>query len=167
MCGLAWLAAALIAAACAAPLAPISVPTPAPTAEVAHDFTLPALTGPAVTLRDLRGRWVVVNFWATWCAPCRAEMPYLQEIATEYAAQVTVLGVNMREDAEEVARFVGEAGIAFPVLLEPDDAMLLWYGPRGLPLTYVIAPDGTVAYKQFGPLAPATFDAWLAQHVAP
>jgi thiol-disulfide isomerase/thioredoxin len=136
--------------------------TPRP---VAHEFVLETLGGESVALADLRGRWVILNFWATWCLPCREEMPYLQEIADTYADQVTVLGINMREAAADVGPFAEATGIEFPILMQPDDAMLLWYGPRGLPLTYVIAPDGTVAYQQFGPLNPTRFTPWLEAEI--
>lgn len=140
---------------------------PSPTPELAHQFSLPSLNGDTVALQDLRGRWVIVNFWATWCGPCRDEMPYLEQIATDYADQVTVLGVNMREKPGEIRPFVNEVAVAFPILLDPDDEMLRWYSPRGLPLTYVVAPDGTVAYQQYGVLAPDVFDAWLQSNIHP
>lgn len=136
--------------------------TPTASPEPAHDFTLSTLDGGAITLATLQGRWVLINFWATWCEPCREEMPYLQALADTHAGDLVVLGVNMREDRDDVQAFADEIGIDFPILLQPDDAMLLAYGPRGLPLTYVVAPDGAVAFKQFGPLLPDTFDSWLA-----
>jgi thiol-disulfide isomerase/thioredoxin len=138
----------------------------APTAVVtARNFSLPAVDGGRVSLRELRERWVIVNFWATWCAPCREEMPYLQSLADVHAADLTVLGINMREDAATLTAFLTEVPVTFPILTQPDDATLLWYGPRGLPLTYVIAPDGTVAYQQYGPLRPEHFDRWLAEQL--
>lgn len=160
------LCVALLAAGCApagAPAAPVTVTAvPTPTPQIAHGFRLPTLDGGEVVLDDLRGRWVILNFWATWCGPCRDEMPYLGEVARRYPEQLVVLGINLREPPAAVAAFVEEMGVTFPVLLQPDDATLLWYSTRGLPLTYVVAPDGAVAFRQYGPLAPATFDTWLA-----
>jgi thiol-disulfide isomerase/thioredoxin len=150
-------------------LSPADAPSaaqPTATREIAHDFTLTTLDGEPIHLQDLQGRWVLINFWATWCGPCRDEMPYLQQIYDDYTNQLTVLGVNMREAPDEIQPFIDEIGVDFPILLNPNDEMLLWYGPRGLPLTYVIAPDGSVAHKQFGPLEPETFDAWLAAHLS-
>ena len=146
------------------PALPEVTPTPAVTAQ---DFSLVNVDGTRVSLRALRGRWVIVNFWATWCAPCREEMPYLQSLAETHAAELAVLGINMREDAAALAAFLAEVPVTFPILTQPDDATLLWYGPRGLPLTYVIAPDGTVAYQQYGPLQPEDFDRWLADQLTP
>ena len=137
------------------------VPEAVSNAVPVHNFTLTTLAGETVSLHELRGRWVILNFWATWCLPCREEMPFLQQLADSYAADVVVLGVNMREDASTVAPFVEQFGITFPILMYPDDAMLLAYGTRGLPLTYVIRPDGIEAYQQYGPLRPEEFSTWL------
>ena len=147
--------------------APGSFPNGAPmpsapathTRELARDFTLTTLAGEPVTLSDYRGKWVLLNFWATWCPPCVEEMPYLNQLAAE--RDLIVLGVNFNEDRERVAQFVAEKGIDFPILLEPDDITLLFYGVRGLPRTFLIAPDGTLARSVIGALRPAEFGAWL------
>ena len=140
----------------AQPAAPVSgTPTPEP----ARDFTLTTLAGDPVTLSDYRGQWVLVNFWATWCPPCIEEMPYLNQLAAE--RDLVVLGVNFNEDREQVARFVAKNEIDFPILLEPDDITLLFYGVRGLPRTFLIAPDGTLAHSVIGALRPAEFNAFL------
>lgn len=144
---------------------PTGAATATPSPMQAHDFSLPSLTGEQVALHALRGRWVLVNFWATWCNPCREEMPYLQALAERHAADLVVLSVNMRESSVEVQPFVDQFGITFPILLQPDDAMLLEYAPRGLPLTYVVAPDGAIALIHYGALQPQQFDAWLAEHL--
>ncbi|MBP6440576.1 MAG: TlpA family protein disulfide reductase, partial [Caldilineaceae bacterium] len=123
--------------------APGSFPNGAPmpsapathTRELARDFTLTTLAGEPVTLSDYRGKWVLLNFWATWCPPCVEEMPYLNQLAAE--RDLVVLGVNFNEDRERVAQFVAEKGIDFPILLEPDDITLLFYGVRGLPRTFL------------------------------
>jgi cytochrome c biogenesis protein CcmG/thiol:disulfide interchange protein DsbE len=92
-------------------------------------------------------------------------MPYLNQLAAE--RDLVVLGVNFNEDAERVAQFVAEKGIDFPILLQPDDITLLFYGVRGLPRTFLIAPDGTLAHSVVGALRPAAFSATLdAQGVA-
>lgn len=137
------------------------IATITPQAEVAHDFFLPALAGDKQKLSDLRGRWVVVNFWATWCAPCLQEMPYLQELADTHGDILTVLGINMREEPTQIAKFATDNGITFPLLLAPDDETLIAYNVIGLPATWLIAPDGTVVYKQFGALAPDEFNLLL------
>ena len=121
--------------------------------EPAHDFALAKLDGGAVRLSDLRGQWVLVNFWATWCAPCRAEMPYLQYLASEHADSLTILAVNMREPPAVIAPFAAELGLDLPILLQPDDAMLLAYDVRGLPVSVLIDPAGMVVMRTVGPLA--------------
>ncbi len=121
--------------------------------ELAPDFVLPKLDGGTVQLSDLRGQWVLVNFWATWCAPCREEMPYLAQLESKYAGNFTVLAVNMREPPAIIAPFVAELGLDLPILLQPDDATLLAYDVRGLPISVLIDPDGMVAMHTVGPLA--------------
>lgn len=118
----------------------------------AYAFTLSSLDGPPVALADLRGRWVLVNFWATWCAPCQDEMADLQRLSGHYPERLAVLGVNMRESPEAIRAFLGETGIRFPILLEPGDEMLLAYGVRGLPLTALIGPDGGLHQRIVGPV---------------
>ena len=131
--------------------------TSPPSSEVAHLFTLATLDGAQLSLADLRGRWVLVNFWATWCLPCREEMAYLQKLSEENPEEFVVLGVNMRESPKDVQGFLAETGVNFPILLAPDDATLLAYGVRGLPLTAVIGPDGALRERIIGPLDPERF----------
>jgi thiol-disulfide isomerase/thioredoxin len=128
------------------------------TVELAPDFTLAALEGPPITLSDLRGRWVLVNFWATWCVPCRQEMPYLAALAETHRDTLTVLAVNMREQPEEVAAFAAELEIDLPILLAPDNQTLLAYGVRGLPMSFLVAPDGVLAQRIAGPVQPSGLD---------
>jgi thiol-disulfide isomerase/thioredoxin len=121
---------------------------------MAPDFTLETVDGDSITLSALRGRWVLINFWATWCAPCRDEMPYLAALAETQSDTLTVLPINMRERLDQVRMFVGELGIRLPILVDPDDATLLAYGVRGLPVSFLIAPDGTIARRIVGPVQP-------------
>jgi thiol-disulfide isomerase/thioredoxin len=110
------------------------------------------LDGQQVALRDFRGRWVVLNFWATWCAPCVEEMPALQALADEMAAQAVVLGINLREDSNTIRAFAAEHRVRFPLLLNPDDATVLAYTVVGLPQTVLIDPSGVVMARAFGPV---------------
>ncbi len=131
--------------------------------EAAHNFTLTTLAGDTLSLDGLRGQWVLVNFWATWCPPCVKEMPYLQRLSAE--RELAVLGVNLKESPADVSEFVTGYGISFPILMNPDDITLLMYQARSLPRTFVIAPDGTIALRVVGELAPETFDNWLDERV--
>lgn len=136
-------------------------PTPVGRAsvELAPDFELATLGGGTVRLSDLRGRWVLVNFWATWCAPCRDEMPYLDRLAVDHADHLSVLAVNMRESEATVRTFVEELDLHLPILLAPDDATLLAYYVRGLPISVLIDPDGSVTQRIVGPVQPGFVEA--------
>jgi thiol-disulfide isomerase/thioredoxin len=147
-------------------IAPVAPTSPAGDASPAHAFALTGLDGDSIALADLRGEWVLVNFWATWCSPCRDEMPYLNELHHRSDLPLTVIGVNMREDAADVRAFIEEVGVDMPIVLEPDDQTLLAYDVMGLPVSVVIAPDGSLTRRIVGPIEPATFDAWLVDVVA-
>lgn len=163
------LAALLVCASCtAAPDATTGAadepPTPPPAAApddaapfYAPDFTADTLDGGQITLSNLRGRWVVLNFWATWCAPCVEEMPALQQIADDYADTLTLLGVNMRETPQEVAAFIEAQAIRYPILINPGDQMLLDYTVTGLPQTFIIDPAGEIVYRSFGAITLDSF----------
>jgi thiol-disulfide isomerase/thioredoxin len=127
--------------------------------EPAHDFALSTLDGDTVRLSNLRGRWVLINFWATWCAPCRDEMPYLDRLAADHANQLSVLAVNMRESKTTVRAFVEEFDLHLPILVAPDDATLLAYYVRGLPVSVLIDPDGMVTQRIVGPIQPGFVEA--------
>jgi len=144
-----------------APVEPAATATP----ELAHDFILPTLSGESVTLSEQRGRWVLLNFWATWCPPCVQEMPYLNQLASE--RDMVVWGVNFNEPVDTAAAFVEKHGITFPILTELDDITALVYKVRGLPITHVIAPDGAVAKTVIGQIDPVAFEAWLDEHEVP
>lgn len=157
----------LLAACGGADLSAEITPPPTPVATTtnpAHDFSLQTLDGDVLTLSEQRGQWVLVNFWASWCAPCVKEMPYLQDVADR--GDILVWGINMREPLSDLSPFVETLRIRFPILLSPDDATILAY--RGaLPRTYLIAPDGSLAETIFGPIDADAFEAWLTKNVAP
>ena len=126
----------------------------------AWDFTMDTLSGDSIRLSDLRGQWVIVNFWATWCVPCRDEMPVLQALYER--SDVTVLAINQREAAAVVQRYADELGLTFPLLLDPPDQTLIDYMVMKLPQTVVVDPAGELVWRQFGPLQLDRFDAELA-----
>ena len=104
------------------PATPAGTPAPgiAPlVGSLAPDFELATIDGGRLRLSDLRGRVVLVNFWATWCDPCRVEMPDLQARADRWPDQLVVLGVDFDEPEEDVRRFGEELGLTFPLLLDP------------------------------------------------
>ena len=129
---------------------------PAP-ALAAHD-----LEGRAWSLDDADGRLVWVNFWATSCEPCRTEMPAMQRLATEYADDLLILGVDWGEGRDAVVDFVDRYGVTYPILLDPTlETYYRWAGTDGLPRHYFIGPEGTVLREVIGPLEPARMVAIL------
>ncbi len=119
----------------------------------APDFTLMDVEGRAVQLSAQRGRAVVLNFWATWCEPCRLEMPLLQETYQERGPdRMLVLGVNLDEPLETVAAFRDELDLTFPLLLDPDGEVQRLYRVFGYPTTFVIDSDGVVRAIEIGVL---------------
>jgi cytochrome c biogenesis protein CcmG/thiol:disulfide interchange protein DsbE len=109
----------------------------------APDFSLVSLTGEPLTSRQLRGAPVVLNFWASWCAPCREEAPLLEAKWREYRDQgVRFIGVNIRDHAADAREFVDRYGITFPILRDPDQQLAAELGVGiGLPQTFFITED--------------------------
>jgi len=119
------------------------------------DFELLDRDGNPVRLSDLQGQVVVVNFWASWCPPCRDEMPALQALAQDYADQgLVVLGVNTTytDSREDALEFIDTLGLTFPILFdETGEVTEKSYGVFGLPVTFWIKPDGTIHLIKVGP----------------
>ena len=131
-------------------------------------FSLRALTsGEEVSLQALRGRPVVINFWASWCGPCKMEHPVLEWGAREYGDQAQFLGVVF-EDSEENARgFLKKLGASFPQLYDPRSRTAVGYGVAGVPETYFIDAQGIIRGKHVGPIDPETLAARLRQLAEP
>ena len=117
----------------------------------APDFGLENLSGRRMSLKDFRGKVVFLNFWATWCVPCRDEMPVMEKLQREFKDQgLVVVAVNLREDKKAVGRFFKELGLTFESLLDPDGEVGERYGAFSLPLTYFIDRDGRFVGKAVG-----------------
>jgi peroxiredoxin len=117
----------------------------------AWDLELPDLTGQTVRIRDLRGQVVLLNFWATWCAPCRDEMPALEVLARELGPRgLAVLGVNYKESRRQVQAFVREQKLSFPVLLDEAGEVAKRYQVFALPVTVLVNRQGKVAGTVLG-----------------
>jgi thiol-disulfide isomerase/thioredoxin len=113
----------------------------------APDFTLELLGGGDITLSALRGKPVVVNLWASWCPPCRAEMPAIQKVYQDYQGLgLVVLGVNTtnQDNEADAAAFVQEYGLTFPIPLDRDGSVSARYELRGLPTTFFIDRKGII-----------------------
>jgi thiol-disulfide isomerase/thioredoxin len=110
--------------------------------------------GRPVSLAQYRGKVVVMNLWASWCPPCRAEMPDLQKLQSAYASHgVVVIGVNQGESAERAREFAGSLGLHFPIWIDDAQAYGRVYAALGLPTTVVIGRDGIVVHGYDGALA--------------
>ena len=152
--GLAWiwvnrLPAGDASAAGALPPAP-AVGHPAP------DFTLTTAAGETFKLSELRGTPVVLNFWATWCPPCRAELPELQAASQRLAGQVAIVGVNQAETPAEVQAFAEKLGLSFTIPLDQSADVSRLYRVRSLPTTFFIDRSGIIRQMQIGPVTEAT-----------
>ena len=119
------------------------VESPAP-GFLAPNFELVTLDGESIQLSDLRGRPVVLNFWASWCGPCRIETPHFQEFSENFEEELIVLGVNQQESAATVAEFAAEYDVTYPLLLDDRADVYQTYAIFGLPTTYFIDADGVI-----------------------
>jgi peroxiredoxin len=114
----------------------------------APDFTLSGPSGETVHLRDLRGRVVVVDFWATWCGPCRALMPHIQKMHEQWAAKgLTILGLDVGEDAATVGKFAKDKSYTFRLLVDAEPQVTSRYFVQSYPTTFVIDRAGRIAFR--------------------
>ena len=115
------------------------------------DFTLPDLEGGEKRLSDFRGKWVVVNYWATWCPPCLEEMPELELFHNTHKETAVVLGVNMETiDPAILKAFVNDQFLSYPILLDTPRPKTELGTIPGLPTTYLVSPEGAVVARQVG-----------------
>src|SRR5436309_4647729 len=120
-------------------------PDPAP------EFNLTGLDGKPVTLADSKGKVILLNFWATWCGPCRAEIPDLIELQTKYKDALQIIGLTVDDDdAETVKRVVAETGINYPVAMTSTDVRMKYGGIAALPTSFVLDNQGRVVQKHEG-----------------
>jgi peroxiredoxin len=115
----------------------------------APDFELKTLAGDTVKLSDLKGKKVMLNFWATWCPPCKAEMPAMEEFHKEAGDEVVILAVNI-DPHLDVKAFVDENGITFPIPLDAEDKVNETYQVLSIPTTYFIDSKGNIGNKYIG-----------------
>jgi thiol-disulfide isomerase/thioredoxin len=136
----------------------------APLAAEPVDFTLEDLDGKPVSLSDFRGKWVIVNYWATWCPPCLEEIPDLVQLYDDNRDTLVVLGVDFEEvNTEYLKEFVDSHFMTYPVVRsEPVPVTPL--GPvLGLPTTYIISPEGERIARQEGPVTREAIESYLAR----
>ncbi len=119
--------------------------------EPAPDFTLNDADGNAVSLGDLKGQVVMINFWASWCGPCRQEMPLLEQIHRKYEPLgFTLLGVNVEENSADGQAFLKDRPVSFPVLYDPENGVSQLYDVVAMPSTVLIDRRGNVRYLHHG-----------------
>jgi thiol-disulfide isomerase/thioredoxin len=116
-----------------------------------RDFTLESLDGSTVSLSDYRGNAVVLNFWASWCAPCRAEIPHLEAAYQAYKDDgLVILGVNVEESRQMIEPFVAEFAMTYPVLLDDQGRVMNEYRALGLPMSLVLYQEGSSDSRSIG-----------------
>lgn len=132
------------------------------------DFALPDLKGQTHRLSDYRGKWVVVNYWATWCPPCLDEIPELEVFHDAHKdSDAVVLGVNLEDiGLEQLHTFVEEQFISYPILVDQPRARTELGIVPGMPTTYVVSPSGEVVARQVGPITKEMLEAFLERQKA-
>ncbi len=131
--------------------------------QVAPDFALKSSTGENLRLSEYRGDVVMINFWATWCGPCRQEMPLLDELYTRYArVGFSLLGVNIDDDSRRAMQMVEELGVSFPVLFDSRKEVSKLYEVEAMPVTVLVDREGNVRHVHHG-YKPGYEDKYLDQ----
>ncbi|HEY0284685.1 MAG TPA: TlpA disulfide reductase family protein [Vicinamibacterales bacterium] len=123
------------------------------------ELTMTTLDGKTITSKDLAGKVVIVNFWATWCAPCRAEIPDLVKLQTQYKDHLVIIGVlSEDEPGPNVSRFVADYKMNYPVVAETPELSAAFTGIYALPTTFMVGPDGRMMQKHIGQIRPAQIE---------
>lgn len=123
------------------------------------ELTMTTLDGKTITSKDLAGKVVIVNFWATWCAPCRAEIPDLVKLQTQYKDHLMIIGVlSEDEPGPHVSRFADDYKINYPIVPETRELLAAFPGIYALPTTFMVAPDGKMMQKHIGQIRPAQIE---------
>ncbi len=147
------------------PAVAVAVTSKASAASVqAPDFTLKDLEGNVVSLSDFRGQAVLINFWATWCPPCRFEMPAIEEVYRKYRTQgFQVLAVDIQEPPDAVQRFVEQLGLTFTVLLDEDGSVAQQYWVRGIPTSFFVNRQGAIIAARVGAMSRDLIEQYATQ----
>ena len=144
------------------PPTPTETPTPVKTRAASYprvgyitpDFTLRDLQGVERSIKDYRGKVVMLNFWASWCGPCRREIPDLVRVYEEYRDRdFVIVAVNVRERRELVSEFAEKQGMSFPILLDARASVAMQYRLRGIPTSLFLDRDGTIRYIHVGTIS--------------
>lgn len=128
--------------------------------ENAPDFTLTTLKGERIRLKERKGQKIIINFWATWCPPCKEEIPVLQRFYEQNKGSAELLAVNMDPESN-VSQFARKYGISYPILLDQDGKVNETYKVAAIPTTYVIDENGVIIHKYIGNLQLQQMINWL------
>lgn len=130
----------------------------------ARDFTLANLAGIDVSLSDFQGQVVLVNFWATWCAPCRDEIPGFEQVYRTYTDDgFVVLGVNLQESRDQVEPFLDSMDVTYPILLDQGGDVTSEYRTLGLPMSILVTPEGVIHTRHVGFLSDSILENYLQE----
>jgi thiol-disulfide isomerase/thioredoxin len=138
-------------------------PDTAQVGELAPDFELETLTGDTIRLSELEGKPVLINFWATWCAPCVLEMPNFQKYYEDYPGQFEVLAINYGESKDVVGEFIHDIGVTFPVLFDNDAKVHGVYRFPGYPTSYIVDKTGVIRFQHIGLMDERTLEKYLTE----
>jgi thiol-disulfide isomerase/thioredoxin len=127
-------------------------PDPAP------EFKLTALDGKPLTIAALQGKVIFLNFWATWCGPCRAEIPDLIALQDRYKGRLQIIGLNVDDEEADIQKYVDETGINYPVAMTSNDVRIQFGGIPALPTSFVLDTEGRVVQKHVGLWNPAVYE---------
>ena len=135
---------------------------------LANDFTLDTLDGDEMTLSDLRGKAVMLNFWASWCGPCRIEIPHMIALYDEYQdSEFEILAVNIRESPAQVQDFADQLGMSFPILMDTNGQVAAAYFVRAIPMTFFLDSDGVIRFIHQGTLSEKALRDYIERLLAP
>jgi peroxiredoxin len=124
-------------------------------------FALQNLAGQSVNIKDFQGKPTILNFWATWCAPCQLEMPLLQSRYDQYDGELEVVGINNGENRQDIQSFVDEMTLTFEVLIDPKTEIQQLFQVRGYPTTLFIDRDGIIRVRHIGMVTENQLDEYL------
>ena len=141
----------------------VSLPESAAVGSIAPDFELANLENESLRLSKMRGKIVILNFWATWCEPCKVEMPFFEDFYQGSQSDLEILAINFDEPALQVEQFVDEFQMSFPVLLDPGGLIQELYRVRGYPTTFVVDEEGVIQFHHIGLVTDSQLEHYLTE----